>query len=213
MTDDTASVSGAGSRRTAELNDVLEQSRKLGFLGPGAIEIHLDNARAFLDLVGHTGRVLDLGSGGGVPGLVVLDQRPDLDVTLLDSHLRRTDFLRSAVARLGRTATVESGRAEELARRDSLRGQFDVVMARSFGPPAVTAECGAPFLAVGGRLLVSEPPTGPTRWPGDACSLLGLVPHAVHETSASRVQVLILESLTDEEYPRRVGKPSRSPLW
>ena len=48
--------------------------------------------------------------------------------------------------------------------------------ARSFGPPAATAECAAPLLAVGGLLVVSEPPDGPDRWPADALAALGLEP-------------------------------------
>src|SRR5262249_59495264 len=84
-----------------------------------------------------------------------------------------------AVAALGLDdrATVLEGRAEALGRRSELRGAYDVVVARGFAPPAVTAECGAPFLRTGGLLVVSEPPD-PTardgRWPDDGLALCGL---------------------------------------
>jgi hypothetical protein len=105
-------------------------------------------------------RALDLGSGGGLPGLVLVSAWPTTDWCLLDANQRRTEFLQEAVDELGLAGrvTVRRGRAEDLAHDPSLRGTFDLVVARSFGKPAVTAECAAGFLAVGGSLVVSEPP-------------------------------------------------------
>src|SRR3546814_11428625 len=68
------------------LVSVLERSRRLGFLGPGPVEDHVRHAQGFLDaLEGVTGRVVDLGSGGGVPGLVLVVGRPERSVELLDA--------------------------------------------------------------------------------------------------------------------------------
>src|SRR5690606_17211507 len=131
-----------------------------------------------LAAVGEGGRVLDLGSGGGVPGLVLAVRRPDLDVVLLDAMSRRCTFLEAAAAELGLAGRVRvvCERAEVAARDPELRGTFDVVVARSFAAPPVTAECAAGFLRVGGRLLVSEPPdhTGEERWPAAPLDELGL---------------------------------------
>ena len=106
------------------------------------------------------GWVLDLGSGGGLPGLVLALEWPQTTVTLLDAQQRRTAFLADAVRRLGVTTRVQvvEGRAESLGRGAELRGRVDVVVARAFGRPAVTAECAAPFLRADGILVVSEPP-------------------------------------------------------
>ena len=85
----------------------------------------------------------------GLPGLVLVGMWPDCRATLLDAGERRCAFLAEAVDRLGLGGPGD-GRAvpaEEAGRRPDLRGGFDLVVARSFGPPAVTAECGAPFLA------------------------------------------------------------------
>ena len=68
------------------------------------------------------------------------------------------------------------GRAEETARSSQFRQQFDLVVSRSFGVPAVAAECGAPLLSIGGFMVVSEPPDGPLvdRWPAEGLAKVGL---------------------------------------
>lgn len=140
---------------------VLERSRRLGFLGPGSLRVQVDHALGFArGAAGPPDRFLDLGSGGGVPGLVLALWWPDSRAVLLDASARRCAFLGEAIDELGCGArvTVVRARAEEVGRRDGLREGFDLVVARGFGPPAVTAECAAPLLRVGGRLIVSEPP-------------------------------------------------------
>jgi 16S rRNA (guanine527-N7)-methyltransferase len=145
-----------------------------------------------------------------VPGLVLALRWPASTWTLVDAMERRCRFLSEAIEELGLASRVQvvQGRAEELGREPSLRGRFDVVTARSFGPPAVTAECAAPFLAAGGRLLVSEPPTEAVRWP-DEVALLGL---AVGARRGS-IQVLIQTTLCPDRYPRRTGVPAKRPLF
>ena len=190
----------------------LERSRQLGFLGPGAVDAHLRHSEAYLGaLQGITGTVVDLGAGGGVPGLVVAVARPDLHLVLLDAMAKRCRFLEEAVATLGLRAEVVEGRAEEIA-RSGWRGQVDAVIARSFGPPAVTAECAAPLLRVGGRLVVSEPPEVASRWPAAELSVLGLRPTARPTTSAT-LQVLEQIAPCPDRYPRRTGIPAKRPLF
>jgi 16S rRNA (guanine527-N7)-methyltransferase len=78
-----------------------------------------------------TRRLLDVGSGGGFPGLVIAIVRPELEVHLLDSTAKKTTFLRETADELGLdNVAVHTGRAEELA-RGSLGGSFDVVTARA----------------------------------------------------------------------------------
>jgi 16S rRNA (guanine527-N7)-methyltransferase len=136
-------------------------------LGPGPLDIQLRHSEGFVVVSrrlwpdGPTPPVLlDLGSGGGLPGLVVAVRWPQVSLVLLDSHGRRTAFLSEAVRRLGLEdrVSVRQDRAEVAGRDPSLRGYFDGVLARSFGRPAVVAECAAPLLRVGGWLVVSEPP-------------------------------------------------------
>ena len=168
----------------------LERARSLGFLGPGPVAAHIEHAEAFLAaLEGVTGTLIDLGSGGGVPGLVLGVARPDLTLLLLDARATRCRFLEAAVAALDLAAEVVEGRAEAIG-HGPRRGTADAVVARSFGPPAATAECASPLLRVGGRLVVSEPPTVEgTRWPVEPLADLGLV-LGPRSAAAPTVQVL-----------------------
>lgn len=195
------------------LAEQLERSRALGFLGPGPVEDHVAHASGFLDaLTGVAGRVIDLGSGGGVPGLVIAVARPDLELLLVDAMRKRCDALEVAVAALELASVrVIQGRAEVIGRSD-LRGTADAVVARGFGSPAVTAECAAPLLRVGGRLVVSEPPGGPSRWPGAPLAELGLELGA-RPSSGPTVQILQQIVVCPERYPRRDGMPAKRPLF
>jgi len=199
----------------------------LGFLGPGPLGVQRRHAEGFSAVLARrnsaeelSGPVLDLGSGGGLPGLVVAVARPDLRLVLLDANARRTDFLAGAVTRLGlgERVSVVAERAEVAGRQPSRRGQFAAVVARSFGPPATLAECAAPFLAVGGWLVVSEPPSeaqpGPetVRWPADGLAQFGLAREAVVAGEFS-YQVLRQHSACPDRFPRRNGVPAKRPLF
>lgn len=209
----------------AEIDDaliaVLERSRRLGFLGPDSVRVQVDHARGFAAGVpGEPERFLDLGAGGGLPGLVLLTTVwRAARAVLLDAGERRCEFLRESVAELGIGDRVQvvRGRAEEVGRDPALRGSMDVVVARSFGPPPVTAECGAPFLRVGGRLVVSEPPADDEapdadRWPSDGVRRVGLVEDESWATPY-RFRSFVLAEPCPDTYPRRVGIPAKRPLF
>jgi 16S rRNA (guanine527-N7)-methyltransferase len=199
---------------------ILERSRRLGFLGPGSVRVHVEHALGFTRGVdAPPARLLDLGSGGGVPGLVLAVQWTETVTVLLDASERRCAFLTEAVVSLGcgDRVTVVRSRAEQAGRRDDLRGHFDAVVARGFGPPAVTAECGAPFLAVGGRLVVSEPPgSGHTieagRWPPAGLALVGLRADRVWDRPY-HYRSFVLVRACPPAYPRRDGVPAKRPLF
>lgn len=196
----------------------LERSRSLGFLGPGPVEDHIAHARSFESQLDAGSCVLDLGSGGGVPGLVLAVDRVDLELVLLDARTRRADFLKGAVGRLGvgDRVTVLTGRAEELGQDPALRGRFDVVVSRSFGPPAVTAECAVGFLrAPGGVLLVSEPSDAEprARWPTEGLAELGLRRGGRWDEAVATIQALAMVERCDDRYPRGVGRPAKRPLF
>jgi len=203
----------------ANLLAVLEDARRLGLLGPGPVERQYGHARDLARGIGEfVGSFLDLGSGGGLPGFVLVQEWPGSSAVLLDAQRRRCDFLTRAVAtlELSTRAAVECGRAEVLARDPRLRGRFDLVVARSFGPPAVTAECAVGFLRAGGELVVTEPPEdggSASRWDVAGLAELGFVspvPFRTGETSAVRIR--LAEAVTDR-WPRRDGVPTKRPLW
>jgi 16S rRNA (guanine527-N7)-methyltransferase len=216
--------------------DLLERAKDLGLSGPGPTEAHFRHSLGFADVVietrggRHTGRsfnLLDLGAGGGIPGLVLADALPEASVTLLDAHERRCGLLHEWVAEADWSSrvSVACGRAEDLGRDPSLRGTFDVVVARSFGRPAVTAECAAPFLKVEGLLVVSDPPvyqdpsplgrnevSRALRWPAEGLRMLGLEPES-ETTRPFHFSVFRQRSLCPDRFPRRTGIPAKRPLF
>jgi 16S rRNA (guanine527-N7)-methyltransferase len=97
-------------------------------------------------------RVLDLGSGGGFPGMVLAIVRPELEVHLLDATAKKTQFLREAATDLGAAVQIHTGRAEELARDAALASTFDVVTARAVAPLDRLVTWAVPFLRPGGLL-------------------------------------------------------------
>ncbi len=211
----------------------LEGARRRGLVGDApfadqlahaadfaqAVEAHLDVAPGSF-----RGRWVDLGSGGGLPGLILADRWPLATGVLLDGSVRSGDFLAETVRSCGWASRVEVvvARAEDVGRDRAYRASFDVAVARSFGPPPVLAECAAPLLKVGGVLVVSEPPPetdrtaddpgGSDRWPTGPLVQLGLEP-VVATRLAYGYQILRQGSPCPDRFPRRVGVPRKRPLY
>jgi 16S rRNA (guanine527-N7)-methyltransferase len=201
-----------------DLLGVLRRSQALGFLGPGPVEAHVERAGAFVDAVpagASIGSFLDLGSGGGVPGLVLALAWPAATATLLDSQQRRIVFLTEAVVELGLDDRVDvvHGRAEELAHDPTHRDAYDLVTARSFGPPALTAECAVGFLRPGGSLLVAEPPDEPPRWPEAGLRAMGLEHVGTTADHGATVARLELTGERPPSLPRRPAAMRRRPAF
>ena len=128
-----------------------------GLIGPREVprlwERHLVNCALVTDLVPPGSTVCDIGSGAGLPGLVMAIRRPDLVVTLVEPLLRRTSFLVEAVDRLG-LGNVEVVRA----RADALHGvrTFDVVTSRAVAPMDRLAGWSLPLVRSGGLFLAMK---------------------------------------------------------
>lgn len=159
---------------------------------------------------------VDLGSGAGLPGLVLAVRFPSTCWVLVEAGERRAAFLRAAAETLSLGGRVEvvAERAEVVGRWRELRGQVDAVVARGFGRPAVVAECAAPLLVVGGRAVVSEPPGGDQgRWPEGGLARLGMALGPTVAAAGASYQVLLQAVVCDERYPRRTGVPGKRPLF
>lgn len=162
-----------------QLTAVLVESQRLGFLGRRPITEVIAHARGFVTALARVGRgksdppphVVDLGAGGGVPGLVIAHDRPDLELTLLDRRTKRTDFLERAVRKLGWTDRVTVSSTDAAAFAASRPSTFDAVVARGFGPPERTIGYAGRLVRPGGIIVISEPPTR-NRW--DAAMLRDL---------------------------------------
>lgn len=112
---------------------------------------HVPESLAFAVSLPGSGRLLDVGSGGGFPGIVVALARPDLEVHLMEATGKKADFLADVARDLVLDVTVHHGRAEELA-TPPLAATFDVVTARAVAPLERLVPWCAPYLKAGGEL-------------------------------------------------------------
>ncbi len=156
----------AGPLDRERLHRVLSEIQRRGGIGRVVIDDAIAHAELFVTALPdevNGGRLIDLGSGGGLPGLVIAASRPDLEVTLVERRDKRADLLRFGVRGLDAIARVRvvSGDVHGIARREA--GEFDVVTARSFGPVSEVLRIAATLLRSGGCLIVSEPPPGSDR--------------------------------------------------
>lgn len=194
------------------------RGQEISAVGPGTVDAHLEHARRLAERIdAGAERGLDLGSGAGIPGLALAGLRPDLTWVLVDAAMRRVRVLADAVAAAGwrDRVTVIHERAEHLPSAGH-GGAYDVVVARLFGPPAVTAECAAPLLAPEGQLLVTEPATADSdrlaaRWDQDVLPVLGL--SLATRWHDPEVQELRRTGDPEARFPRKAGVAAKRPLW
>ena len=148
---------------------------------------------------------------------MIAEELPELSLTLLEGRTERARQLGEAVEQLARPGSIDVlvARAEDAGRNPDLRCTFHAVVSRGFGTPAVTAECAAPFLRIGGYLICSEPPEterSVRRWPKDGTALAGL---ELVDRVAEPFALAILCQIEDcpARLPRRVGIPNKRPLF
>lgn len=150
-------------------------------------ERHFPESLAVAALLPADVRLLDVGSGGGLPGLVIALARPDIEVHLLEATRKKVDFLIDAVTQLRLSVTVHHGRAEELDRAP-LRGSFDVVTARAVAPMDRLVPWCMPYLRPGGRLIAIKG----ARWAEEIAAASQVI-----ASSGMRI-VSVPESVVDE---------------
>lgn len=148
-----------------QLRRVLGELQRRGASGPTDLDAAIRHAAAFVDVLPpEPHRVIDLGSGGGLPGLVIAVRRPDVDIVLVERRTKRADLLRYAVRALDLEAHVVVTEVDALRLRMSGVSPARVVTARSFGSPRAVMAVADDLVEPGGTLVVSEPPDRPQRW-------------------------------------------------
>lgn len=209
----------------ALLDEVLGDAQHRGFLGTGEPADFVRHALGYLEGLREVidrGDGVDLGSGGGIPGLVLAVELPSTRWHLIERSRRRADWLTRSVARLGlRERVTVRHEAAETAGRGSLRGACAFVVGRRFAAPAVAAECAAPLLQVGGRAVFSDvrdasSPSNATdgaRWDEEALGLLGLVLTRTWQRDEGSYVLLEQRTACPERFPRSPGVPARRPLF
>lgn len=165
--------------------------------------------------------VLDLGAGGGFPGLPIKVLLPNLSLTLLEASRRKSDFLREVIESLELEGVeVITSRAEGLGRQEGYRERFDLVVARAVAPLPALLELALPFLRIGG-VLAAPKGSGARQEVTRAERALGLLggellsvtPLAVPGAQRRPWLVLVRKvAPTPEAYPRRPGIPAKRPL-
>ncbi len=128
-----------------------------GFIGPREVprlwERHLLNCAAIGDVMPEGARVIDVGSGAGLPGIPLAIARPDLDITLIEPLLKRSNYLSEVKELLGLdNVTVIRGRAEEGPVKKAVKGA-DIVTSRAVAPLGKLAKWSLPLVKVGGEMI------------------------------------------------------------
>ena len=167
------------------------------------------------------GTVIDVGTGGGFPGMPLAICFPDKDYVLVDSLAKRIRIIEDACRRLGvECVKALHGRAEELARQEDLRDSFDICLSRAVANMSTLTELCLPFVKVGGtfaaykgedcRREVSEAAKAIDVLGGE---LKGIFPQPAARGMEHHSLVVVKKtSPTDERFPRKAGKPAKSPI-
>jgi len=169
------------------------------------------------------GRMADVGSGGGLPGIPIKIAKPDLETTLIESTGKKSQFLAYAAETLSlKGLAVANARVEELGQDPVHRGGYDLTTTRAVAHLAVVAEYCVPLLRVGGCAISMKARLGEVELSqgARAARLLGAkiteqIPVPFEPEIAGRErQLVIIEKVgeTHPRYPRKPGTPAKRPL-
>lgn len=176
---------------------------------------------AFLEDVAADAKLIDVGSGGGVPGIPVAVARPDLHVTLLEATGKKAAFCQQCVDELPLpNVRVIPQRAESIGQQHGHRQAYDVAVCRAIGSMRELLEYTLPMLRVGGRLLAMKGPKAKDELEqsADAMAILGGGDLGVYDAypsgfeQGSVIVVITKASATPRQYPRTPGTARRLPL-
>jgi 16S rRNA (guanine527-N7)-methyltransferase len=166
-------------------------------------------------------RLIDLGTGAGLPGLVIKIARPDIEMVLMDATNKKIQFVQHAITELGLlSASTVHSRAEDIGHHVDYRGPFDLVTARGVAALPTLVELTVPLLVVGGAFLFpkGENIADERRAGDEAAKIVGgridsaeLLPGDPSEPVTRLVRGSKIGT-TPGRYPRRAGIPNKEPL-
>ena len=182
---------------------------------------YLDSAAPLaLGLIPQGARVIDVGTGAGLPGIPLCILRPDLRVTLLDAQRKRVTFLQAAIEALDLPAQAVHMRAEDAARDEAHREAYDVAVSRAVAATPTLLELTLPFVRMGGRAIAWKGPglQAELEQARRAAHLLGGALEGVLDAPVPGrdwqhvLLVCAKRQKTARQYPRRAGLPGKNPL-
>ena len=169
-------------------------------------------------------RIIDIGSGAGIPGLPLKLALPGAEVTLLESNQKKCDFMEHVIADLGLSeVSVLNLRAEDAAHLEDHRENYDLATARAVAKLPVLAEYALPFLMLGGVAVIPKgPDQDAVQSESDEASLaadeMGAAPAIIQavahpgKSPTDHIIYWLKVQSTPDRYPRRVGIPAKRPL-
>lgn len=181
---------------------------------------HVLESLSLLPHLEGVGSVVDVGSGGGAPGLPLAIAMPECQITLIEATGKKARFLTDTAEALALTnVTVLADRAETLGQQSAHRERFDTAVARAVGPMRVLLELTLPLVRVGGRMLAlkGEAVEEELRDAGDALMTLGGGDVELYEALPGLSDPAVIVDVTKADatpadYPRRPGLPKQEPL-
>lgn len=167
--------------------------------------------------------LVDVGSGGGLPGLPLAIGMEGLSVTLVESTAKKTKFLDDVVEHLGvSNCQVVNARAEDLGHSEEFRSRYDIATARALASLDVIAEYCVPLVRIGGHVIAMKAGVGKNELDNGRISarLLGgeivdVIPvERLPEYEPKQRSLIVFEKVarTSKKYPRQVGLPAKKPL-
>ena len=211
----------------AELQDWNRRINLTGIMGERDIQIkHFLDALTLYRIWPRTEfakglRIIDIGTGGGIPGIPLKIAFPEINLALLEANRKKAVFLKYIIVRLGLdNVEVINNRAECAAYENQYRERFHMVLARAVAPLVTLLELALPFCMVGGRFIAQKKGEIAEELERAiiAIGLLGgrlrdVVNIELNELSDQRKLIVVYkESATPMKYPRRPGIPSKRPL-
>lgn len=182
---------------------------------------HFLDCAALAPYMPQDGRVLDVGTGAGFPGIPLKIAFPEVEVVLLDSLNKRVKFLNEVIGQLGLSKiTAVHGRAEDFARQKDYREQFDLVVSRAVANLSSLSEYCLPYVKVGGRFVSYKS--------GKLNEELAAAQKAIHVLGGEAKEPVYFQltgtedersfvciekgKATPKKYPRKAGTPAKEPI-
>jgi len=210
-------------------NDVVEKNKVMNLTGiTDEKEFHVKHfldslmlIKAVPDLAEKEYKIIDIGTGAGFPGIPLAIAFPNLKLTLMDSLEKRINFINEEIERLGlKNVVAIHARAEDLAQKEEHREKYDFAVSRAVANLSTLAEYSLPFVHIDGGFLPyksgdtdSEIEGAKRAFSELGGSLKNVVKFSLPEDFGERsILIINKQKNTPKRYPRKSGKPSKSPL-